>query len=121
MGNSILQKWKKSFKDKREIAVKYFTILAAFNDIHLTEKEVELLAHTAIKGITSQSSRKEFVDYYNTTPPVLNNLISKLYKKQMLVKIEGKVKLNPKINIDFSTIDNIVFNIICLYDNTRED
>lgn len=118
MKGSVLQKWKKNFKDQREVAKKYFTLLNAFNDFKLKPKEIDLLSHIAVRGtIGSVSSRKEFMDIYNTTMPVINNLISKLYKKKMLVKIQNKIRINPRINIDFTNTENVIINITCLYQN----
>ncbi|MEI6533629.1 MAG: hypothetical protein WCO06_07400, partial [Candidatus Roizmanbacteria bacterium] len=44
----VLLPFKKRKKDKREIAIAYFHLLAAFNDIKLSESEVKLLAHISL-------------------------------------------------------------------------
>lgn len=117
MDKIVSQTWKKKFKDKKDIAKKYFSMLCIYNDIKLTEKELDLLSHIAIKKtISSINSRKEFIQIYDTTMPVINNLISKLYKKHMLIKVDGKIRINPKININFEELDNLVLKV-CLYQN----
>ena len=115
MGSTVIQKWKRVFDDKEKVAYKYFSLLSSFNDIHLTEKELQLLTHIALNGITSQSAKKGFLERYSTTAPVLNNLISSLYRKKMLVKSDGRIRIHEKIDVDFSKNDNMVFNIACVY------
>ena len=72
------------------------------NNLHLTEREIQLISFTAIKGnITYANVREEFCKTYNSTSPTINNIISKLKKIGIFVKENGKVKINPVIVIDF--------------------
>ena len=111
------QKLKKDFKDMREIANVYFSMLSSFNGFKLTELEINLLAHIAINGhIGSVTSKGEFIDLYKTTKYTLNNIISKLYKKRLLVKTDHKIRINPGIKLDFQQeTDKFIFVFTCLY------
>lgn len=98
----ILQRLKKEEIDEYGIAEKYYSILSAINNLHLTEREIQLVAFTAVKGnITYGNVREEFCKKHATTSPTINNIISKLKKLGIFVKEDGKVKINPRIVIDF--------------------
>ena len=98
----VVQKLKKVIDSEMELATKYYSILSAINNLHLTEREIQLISFTAIKGnITYANVREEFCKTYNTTSPTINNIISKLKKIGIFVKENGKVKINPVIVIDF--------------------
>ena len=99
----IVQRLKKDVSTDMELAMKYYTILSAINNLHLTEREIQLVAFTAIKGnITFANVREEFCKTYNSTSPSINNIISKLKKVGIFIKENGKVKVNPIITIDFT-------------------
>ena len=99
----IVQRLKKDVMNEMELAKKYYSILSAINNLHLTEREIQLISFTAIKGnITYANVREEFCKTYNSTSPTINNIISKLKKIGVFVKENGKVKVNPIIVIDFT-------------------
>jgi TATA-box binding protein (TBP) (component of TFIID and TFIIIB) len=99
----IVQRLKKDVSTDMDLAMKYYSILSAINNLHLTEREIQLVSFTAIKGnITYANVREEFCKTYNSTSPSINNIISKLKKVGIFIKENGKVKVNPVINsIDF--------------------
>lgn len=98
----IVQRLKKVVDTDMEIAMKYYSILSAINSLNLTEREIQLISFTAIKGnITYANVREEFCKTYNSTSPSINNIISKLKKIGIFIKENGKVKVNPIIVIDF--------------------
>jgi hypothetical protein len=99
----IVQRLKKDVSTDIELAIKYYSILSAVNNLHLTEREIQLISFTAIKGnITYANVREEFCRTYNSTSPSINNIISKLKKVGIFIKENGKVKVNPIISIDFT-------------------
>jgi DNA-binding MarR family transcriptional regulator len=101
--NIILQKLRKDVDDQFALAEKYYSILSAINNLGLTQREIQLVAFTAIKGnITYANVREEFCKKYETTSPTINNIISKLKKLGIFIKETGKVKINPVIVIDFT-------------------
>jgi len=98
----IVQSLKKVVDTDIQLAEKYYSVLFTINNLHLTEREIQLVAFTAIKGnITYANVREEFCKTYNSTSPTINNIVSKLKKLGIFVKENGKVKVNPKICIDF--------------------
>jgi hypothetical protein len=98
----IVQRLKKVINSDIELAMLYYSLLSAINHLNLTEREIQLISFTAIKGnITYANVREEFCKTYNTTSPTINNIISKLKKIGIFVKENGKVKVNPIITIDF--------------------
>jgi len=98
----IVQSLKKVVQTDIQLAEKYYSILFTINNLHLTEREIQLVAFTAIKGnITYANVREEFCKTYNSTSPTINNIVSKLKRLGIFVKENGKVKINPKIIIDF--------------------
>lgn len=100
----IVQKLKNKSDDQFALAEKYYSILSAVNNLHLTPREIQLVAFTAIRGNISYANiRKEFCDRYNSTSPTINNIISKLKKINILIKDGSKVKVNPIIILNFSS------------------
>ena len=98
----IVQRLKKDVSTDIQLAEKYYSILSAINNLHLTEREIQLISFTAVKGnITYANVREEFCKTYNSTSPSINNIISKLKKIGIFIKENGKVKVNPIITIDF--------------------
>lgn len=112
-----VQKLKQEFNSMRKIAYKYFSMLSIFNDFKLTEREIDLLSHIAVNGhIGSITSKQEFMKIYDTTIHTINNIISKLYRKHLLVKSDRKIRINPGIKIDFQEErDKFIFVFTCLY------
>ncbi len=108
---TILQKWKQTQENEFSLAEKYYSLLSAMNSLQLTEREIQLVAFTAIKGnISNVNVRAEFISLHKgTSGPTINNIISKLKKKNIFIKENGKVKVNPKIVLDFK--NNIIINI----------
>ena len=98
----IVQRLKLDVSTDMELAEKYYSILSAINNLHLTEREIQLIAFTAIKGnITFANVREEFCKTYKSTSPTINNIVSKLKKIGIFIKESVKVKVNPIISIDF--------------------
>ena len=98
------QRWKKEYKERMEIAEKYYAMLSVLNDLHLTEREIQLVAYSAIKGnISNANIRNEFCRIYNTSYPTISNMVSRLKKIGVVVKEENKkIHVHPKLVIDFS-------------------
>jgi hypothetical protein len=98
----ILQTLKHSSVDVYALAEKYYFILSSVNNLKLTPREIQLVAFTAIKGNISYSNiRQEFCTKHNTTVATVNNIIFKLKKIGVLVKIGEKVRVNPVILLNF--------------------
>lgn len=99
---TIVQKLRKYETDVYASAQRYYAVLSAINDLFLTEREIQLIAFTAVKGnISYKNIREEFCEKYNSSAPTINNMISKLKKMGVLVKDGSKVKVNPMIVLAF--------------------
>jgi len=106
----IIQKWQKNIQNEYALANKYYAFLSVMNNFQLTEREIQLVSFTSIKGnISNANVRTEFCSLYNTSGPTINNIISKLKKLSIFIKENGKVKVNPAIVIDFKK--NVIINI----------
>jgi hypothetical protein len=98
----IVQKIKTTDQDILIVAQKYYGIISVINNLKLTEREIQLVAFTAVKGnITYGNVREEFCTKYNTTTSTINNIISKLKKIGLFIKEQGMVRINPVIVLDF--------------------
>ena len=106
----IIQKMKNQNTDVFNLAEKYYSILSAVNNLKLTQREIQLVAFTAIKGnISYANNRQEFCAKYNSSEATIYNIISKLKKIGVLIKDGNKVKVNPVISLDFES--NLVLEI----------
>jgi len=116
----IVQSLKRNISSDVELAEKYYNVLFIINNIHLTEREIQLVAFTAIKGnITFANVREEFCKTYNSSSASINNIISKLKKIGIFIKENGKVKISPKIIIDFTK--DLMLNIKLVHETTVND
>lgn len=81
-----------------EKAIVYYTIVAAVNQLHLTDRELQLLAYTNKRGnIASITAKQEFVRIFESSIPSVNNMISKLHKRKLLIKVGKKIIVTPSI------------------------
>lgn len=103
MNDFVIQTLKKEFKEALQKAITYYSLLSVWNNLKLTERKIQLIAYTAIRGtISSPSSKEEFSRLYKSSSATINNMISELKEIGILVKSGGKYKVNEKINLDFS-------------------
>ena len=113
--------FKRKKQEKRDIAVIYFQLLSAFNNLKLSEGEIKLLAHIALnRGIVSGSCKMSYVDKYESTIPSVDNTISKLKKKKLLLKKGSSVVLNPMITLDFNNQNNFIFSFKCIVETSTQ-
>ena len=103
MENQIIyQKLKQNVVDEYQQGEKYYAILSVINALALTKRDVQLAAFTAVKGSISEIKLKnEFCKKHKTSLPTVNNLISRLKKKNILVKNKDGIIVNPVISLDF--------------------
>lgn len=101
----IIQKIKKGYEDNLAVAIKYFSIISTLNDLKLPKRQIELLAFIACKGSISFGGKKdEFISTFGSSIASIGNMVHKLKKKSLLIKVEGKLKVNPVFQMDFSKI-----------------
>jgi hypothetical protein len=106
----VVQKLRRTVNSPLNKAIKYYTALAIFTDKKITQRQIELVAFMAVRGnITSPAARKEFIELFSSSYQSIENIKSKLTKQKWLVKIDGRYKVNPAIQLDFSK--NIILQI----------
>jgi DNA-binding MarR family transcriptional regulator len=111
--NIIVQKLRTQLTDSYSVAEKYYSLLSAVNNLGLTPREIQLIAFTAIKGNISYANiRSEFCEKYKSSPPTINNMISKLKKIGVFVKDGTKVKVNPVIVLNFDKDITLQINVV---------
>ena len=114
MKNIVLQRIRKEEENVYSLAERYYMVLSAVNGLKLTEREIQLIAFTAIKGNISYASiREEFCKKHSTTNASINNIISKLKRTGILVKDGTRVKVNPQIVMNFE--NDVVLEIRILH------
>ena len=100
----IVQKLKTIVGSSYEMAEKYIAIIAAVNSLHLTEREIQLAAFTAVKGNMSYANvREEFCRLYKTSSPTINNIVSHLKKMGIMIKEGTMIKINPALSLGFKS------------------
>lgn len=103
METTTVQKLAKSTNDSLALAQQYYGIISSLNNLQLTEREIQLIAFTVVKGsISFARVREEFCVTYNSSFPTINNMVSKLKKSYILVKQGKQIVVNPRIALDFS-------------------
>lgn len=103
METTTVQKLEKSTRDSLHLAQQYYAIISALNNLNLTEREIQLIAYTAVKGsISFARVREEFCSTYQSSFPTINNMVSKLKKSYVLIKQGKQIVVNPRIALDFS-------------------
>lgn len=111
MRNYSVQKMRKGYTSPLRVAIKYYQILSALNNLKLAKREIELMAFTAIRGtISSSMAKNTFIDQFGSSKATIGNIIYKLSKIGLLVKDgDGRVVVNPGILVDFN--NNIVIQL----------
>lgn len=89
----------------------YFSLLSSLNNLSLTERELQLLSFTAVRGnMTLGNVKDEFCRKFNTTFPTIANIVYKLKKLNLLVKEDGKIKVNRILALNFN--EGVTLNIV---------
>lgn len=101
---------KKEYKDKLEIAVKWYSLMSILNDFSLAPLDVHIIAFTAIEGNISSGGKKDrFCELFHYAKGSVTNTISELVKKGFLVKETRKIKVHPQLILDFN--NNILLQL----------
>ena len=112
---ATIQKLKKTVSDNFLLAEKYYSILFIVNDLKLSEREIQLVAFSAVhNNISYKHLKEEFCVKHNSTIPSINNIISKLKRIGVFIKKDGKIKVNPVISLDFNK--NVLLAISLTHD-----
>lgn len=103
MSQIIAQKIHKEYSKTIDLAIVYYQILSDLNKLDLSKREIELLAHTAVRGVISSiTSKEEYIKKFGSSKATVNNMISKLTRMGLLTKTDSKIEVNKQICPDFS-------------------
>lgn len=104
-----VQKISKSFKTDLDAAMMYYSVLCLINNITLTERQLQLVAYTAVRGTISSINAKEgFAKTFDSSVATVNNMIGELKNIGLIKKINNKYKVPPHIVPDFQKKDLIL-------------
>lgn len=104
------------------VAKMYYKIQFELNGHHLSNLELNLITYTAIVGyITTVSSKQKFIDRFKTTQGTVNNIVAKLKKRGILIKENGRVKVNSFLVEDFTKGLTLVINLRNGQDNKTDE
>ncbi len=108
----ILQKLSFKDEDNYVLAERYYSLLSALNNLKLTQREVQLIAFTAVRGNMSYANvKEEFCKKYESSSPTISNIVSKLKRMGILIKDGGKIKLTPVIQLNFNLDVKLEINL----------
>lgn len=97
-----IQKINTKVKGRYELAYKYFFMISTINDLELVKRDVQLLAYSIAENKPVSDVKKDFVKNYNSSMATVGNIISKLYKLNVLKKDKRTITINPAFLFDFS-------------------
>lgn len=104
----IVQKINTKTENPYDLAFKYFSILSIVNDfeikgepVELVKRDVQLIAYAIDQKKDVSEIKIEFVKKFGTSMATVGNIISKLYKLNVLKKNKRVVSINPKLLFDF--------------------
>lgn len=101
--STVVQKINKEYASAIEIAKVYYTFIVNINKIKIRPKELDLLCFCAVHGtISTPKVREAFIEQYNTPKNSVYNIVSQLQKMKLMTKVNGKIKVNPVIQLDFA-------------------
>lgn len=97
---------------KFDFAKKYYSILFTLNNIHLSIGELNLFCYCAVNGtLSTPPVRNGFIEEFGIPKNSVYNMMSRLQKRKLLVKIQGKIRINPAFYIDFNKDDKYSLQI----------
>lgn len=112
----IVQKIEKKCATDVDKAVRYYSVLFCLNNIHLSIKQIELLAFISVKGNIAYPKKEEFIEMFDSSFASLENIKSKLMKRGFLVKQKSKIQIHPALRLDFT--ENLIIEIkLCKQDD----
>ena len=99
----VIQKINKEYSNSMEFAKAYYTFITQINKIDITPKEMDFLCYCAINGtISTPPVRDAFIKEYSTPKGSVYNMAAKLQRLRLMVKVNGKIRVNPALQIDFN-------------------
>lgn len=110
MGPRTVQTLEKECISPVDVAIRYYMVMFALNKVELSQRMIEVIAWTAVKGnLNNPTVREEFIYLFKSSAASLENIKCKLVKMDLLVKQGKKCKVNPGLQLDFS--NDLTLNI----------
>lgn len=95
MEDRFVKRFKRQLSDKDRIR-RYYILLLALNDIKVSRQELDTLVLIMFSNKPiGHLERKEVVASLNSTAGTIDNTISSLKKKGLLIEENGKTLINP--------------------------
>lgn len=99
----IIQRLARQYDEALEKAIAYYSVICTLNGIKLGNREIQLLAFTAVRGtITPKPAREEFAKLFGSSLHTIENAKGVLVKNKLLVKDGDMYRVNPVITLDFN-------------------
>ena len=99
----IVQKINTQIDGSFDLAFKYFSILSTINDMEMVKRDIQLIAYSISENKPVSEVKTEFVEKFGSSMATVGNIISKLYKLNILKKNKRVVTVNPKLLFDFNS------------------
>lgn len=116
----IVQKMSIRNKDVYEHAYKYFSMISVLNNLELVKRDVQILAYAASQKKMVSDVKEEFVEKFGSSMATVGNIISKLYRKEVLLKGEKRSAIvNPSLDLDFEK--DIYLNVKMVNKNNEDN
>lgn len=106
----VVQKINKQIEDSFDLAFKYYTILSTINDMGMVKRDIQLISYAISNSKHVSDIKTEFVEKFGTSMATVGNIISKLYRLNVLKKEKRVIKINPLLLFDFE--GDLVLQII---------
>lgn len=103
MNSIVQQKINKKYTSDIDFARAYYSLIVQLNNISITPTEMNLLCYCAVNGtISTPPVRDAFIQEFKVPKGSVYNIVSKLQRLKLMIKIQGKIRVNPALQIDFS-------------------
>lgn len=84
-----------------EKGIIYYSLISIINKLALTPYELRLLSFINRRGnIAAITAKTQFICQFDSSIGTVNNMVSKLVRKGLLIKQSGKIVINPVLNLD---------------------
>lgn len=109
----IFQRIKCIPSDAYELAFKYYSFISIVNNLKLTERNIQLVAFTAINdNISYKELKLKFCEMFDSSEGTIANMVVVLKKLNVLVKQKDKIKVNPVLLLDFNIGIKLEINML---------
>mgnify|MGYP003656339613 CR=1 FL=1 len=91
----IVQKINIGVEGTFDMAFKYFAALSVLNGMNLVKRDLQLIAYSIAENKPVSEVKVEFIEKFGSSMATVGNIISKLYKLNILKKNKRVVSIHP--------------------------